>query len=130
MTELSLSLQSSRISYQPHCDPTNQLNASNNKLDDDITQDDDDCYQEARMSLNVQVINTSIIFPTVPHLVWSADLSNYNLLLGSHRRGPLQVGQHRRRDLGESDRGGEEPADSQGLRPSPSADCEWFGRRF
>ena len=57
MTELSLSLQSSRISYQPHCDPTNQLNASNNKLDDDITQDDDDCYQEARMSLNVQVIN-------------------------------------------------------------------------
>ena len=37
---------------------TSYFNASNNKLDDDITQDDDDCYQEARMSLNVQVINT------------------------------------------------------------------------
>ena len=34
------------------------LPATTNNFDDDITQDDDDCYQEARMSLNVQVINT------------------------------------------------------------------------
>ena len=76
------------------------LPATNNNSDDDITQDDDDCYQEARMSLNVQVINTSIIFLAVPQLAWtphcspSLQLLTCKLVVGSHRRGPLQVGQH------------------------------------
>ena len=50
------------------------LPATTNNFDDDITQDDDDCYQEARMSLNVQVINTWIIFQRIPGLATTGGL--------------------------------------------------------
>ena len=110
-----------------------------------MTLFDVDDYREVWMSLKVGLIPPETTQIIHSHTILEGILRNLKIIedhfykitvlpynhssaiffsQGSHHRGAGQVGQHRRRDLGQGYRPRKEPEDSQGLRPGPRPHCQ------